>query len=106
MRNNNWFAVLSPPGNVLYEETLLARKFRCIGSLPSSFALGSCDIGEAELDNGEIVVTTWGRNLDRDLVVFLHKKTQYKSVWCGTSDGSCELIIPDNDAAKLRSILM
>jgi hypothetical protein len=84
---------------------LIARTFKRIGSIPATLAMACCDLGEAVLEDGSVVTITWGRNINADEQRWYLTKTTFKPVWLNTADGSTELIIPDNDAKQLRSIL-
>lgn len=66
-----------------------------LGAIPLAFELGACDIGEAELESGERVRITWGRNLSPHSQRWHAISTSCRMVWVGADDGSCEIILPD-----------
>lgn len=68
---------------------------RHVGSLPLCMALGCADIGEAKLADGRRVLTTWGRNIDRQTQFWFAHNSTFAPVWVGADDGACELIIGD-----------
>ena len=91
----------------LFEHTQDAVRWswKRLGSLPACVALGSADIGECELESGDRVIITWGRNLKYRDQKWFHENTHYKPVHLGSFDGSAELIIPDDLAIQLIKML-
>jgi len=87
----------------LYEHTVVAKEWTAkrIGSIPGCVALGSADIGECELENGERVYITWGRNLNAKDQKWFVENTFLKPVWVSAFDGYAELILPDTLAEEI-----
>ncbi len=87
----------------LYEHTVVAKEWTAkrIGSIPGGFALGSADIGECELKNGEHVYITWGRNLNAKDQKWFFENSFLKPVWVSAFDGYAELIMPDAMAEEI-----
>jgi len=76
-----------------------------LGSIPAGVALGSADIAECELESGERVIVTWGRNLKYHEQKWFYENTHFKPISLGSLDGSAELIIPDDLAIQLIKML-
>ena len=87
--------------------TVLAKKHTAkrLGSIPACVALAAADIGTCELETGETVYVTWGRNLDREQQSWFAKHTHFRAVWLSADDGSAELILPNEMVAHLLPIL-
>lgn len=102
----DWKEITGPFHKNAHPEAIIPVKARRLGSLPAVLALNACDIGEAVLKTGETVTVTWGRNLAAEQQAWYLQNTALRPIWLGSDDGSAELIIPDDQAAKLRSILV
>jgi len=91
----------------LHEKSVKADKYslKRLGSLPLCIALGCDDIGTATID-GKKVYVTFGRNLDRKQQAWFLEKTGFQPIWVSADDGSCELILPDDDVEKLLPLLI
>lgn len=81
----------------------VARRFRYIGSPPACIALASAAVGEAYLEDGSRVITTWGRNLDMDDAQHYAETTTFKPVLFSDFH---ELIIPEEMATSLLITLV
>lgn len=93
-------AVIEATGMQLCDSSAVrAVGVRRLDSLPYAAAFGSCDIGEAMLEDGRRVMITWGRNLTREQQFWFAHHSTHSPVWCGASDGSCELILGDTFAS-------
>jgi len=80
--------------------TARAVRYRHVGALPTAIAFGMGDVGEAVLEYGRRVLTTWGRNLNPDRQFWYSHKTAFQPVWMGNSDGLAELILCDSDVTS------
>ena len=80
----------------LFECTVKAKQFswKRIGAIPLAVALGSADIGECELEDGETVYITWGRNLTRKEQKWFYANTHFQPIVLGSHEGLAELILP------------
>lgn len=102
---SQWNEITGSGHQNAHPAAVVPTKTRRLGHLPAALALNACDIGEAVLDNGETVTTTFGRNLSVEQQAWYQENTWFRPIWLGADDGSAELIIPDEQAATLRSIL-
>lgn len=76
-----------------------------IGSIVGAHALGACDIGECELESGEVVTITWGRNLNKASQERFAERTDCDPVWISADSGAAELILPPAIAEVYRSMI-
>jgi hypothetical protein len=76
---------------------------RRVGALPMCIALGCCDIGEARLEDGRQVLTTWGRNIPPSSQHWFAHNTTMQPVWVGADNGECELILGDTFGSSIKS---
>lgn len=81
----------------LFECTIKAKPFswKRIGAIPLCVALGAADIGECQLETGETVYTTWGRNLSRLDQIWFYENTHFQPIVLGSDAGFAELILPN-----------
>ena len=90
----------------LYECTLRAveNSAKRIGAIPCCIALSAADIGTCELETGETVYITWGRNLNRKDQKWFFENSHFKPIWTGYG-GHTELILPDESVKPMVNIL-
>jgi len=72
---------------------VVAVQKRRLGTLPFALALDCCDIGEARDGDGNVYLTTWGLNLSASRQGWYSRQTNFRPIWLGSDDGSCELIL-------------
>ena len=75
--------------------TIKAKSAKRIGTPPACIALACCDIGIAELESGQQVFITWGRNLNKLDQEWYSKNTDFQPIWISAFDGCSELILPE-----------
>lgn len=90
----------------LATETIRAKSWQYLGSVPAAIALGCADIGTAVLEDGTTVYVTWGRNLDREQQEYFAYHTKFQPIHLGSSDGTAELIIPRQFVELLIPVLI
>lgn len=79
-------------------DACIAMAKRRLGTLPFALALGCCDIGEARLQDGTKVLTTWGLNLSAEQQEWFVRETRFHPIWIGADDGACELILGSSNS--------
>lgn len=82
-----------------------ATKYRFLGSIPGCVELACCDVGEAILEDGSKVTTTWGRNLIKREAELLEAQHGVETVTLGSQD-HYEVILASKAAAMLRPMLL
>ena len=92
----------------LHSSTVKAKRFswKRLGSVPGCISLGAADIGVCELETGESVYISWGRNLDARDQQWFAENSHYKPVLLGSCYGHSELIIPDHLAIPLVELIV
>lgn len=80
------------------------KKVSYVGFLPCALALSCCDLGEAELEDGSKVTTTWGRNLTRDQAQWYLDNTEFNIIKTPMSS-VYEIELLPRYAEKLLSII-
>lgn len=81
------------------EGCLIAEAAGRAASIPGCVFLGAADIGRAKIKSRRVWIS-WGRNLPPGRVPGLIA-AGLRPIWCGADDGSVEVVIPDDVAAKL-----
>ncbi len=80
-------------------------RIRHIGTLPGCIALTACDLGEADLPDGQRLHITWGRNLTESQRAEFANQTTFDCVKVGTHpDAVFEVVLPAAIAKSLLSI--
>ena len=85
-------------------DACVAMAKRRLGTLPFALALGCCDIGEARLQDGTKVLTTWGLNLSADQQEWFVRETRFHPIWMGADDGACELILGSSNSGDALTV--